>query len=73
MGMNQKKKSKWPTQKKISFSTLPKTKQFLPKFGLIFMGMKQKKNIFLKKKIKMANSTAKLGMTKSRAFLTNCW
>ena len=53
MGMNQKKKSKWPTQKKISFSTLPKTKQFLPKFGLVLrlVGLIEAKGIVVSQPI----------------------
>ena len=46
MGMKQKfffsfllKNSKWPTQKKLSFSTLPKAEQFTPKFHGLVLGL----------------------------------
>ena len=34
-----KKNSKWPTQKKLSFTTSPKTEQFPPKFYGLVLGL----------------------------------
>ena len=34
-----KKNSKWPTQKKLSFSTSPKAEQFPPKFHELVLGL----------------------------------
>ena len=33
------KNSKWPTQKKLSFSTSPKAEQFPPKFYGLVLGL----------------------------------
>ena len=38
-GDEAKKKSKWPSQKKLSFSTSPKAEQFLPKFHGLVLGL----------------------------------